>query len=71
MSQTPVGRYIECDERGCKATFSLNLAWSKDRQTLQEAREAGWYIQSTSAGAHQDLHLCPVHHPKDLGDIRE
>lgn len=67
MSGAHIGRYVECDERGCRATFSLNLSWSKDAQTLHEARQAGWFIESTSAGYKQDRHLCPVHHPKDMG----
>jgi hypothetical protein len=61
-----VGRYVECDEKGCRATFSLNLSWSKDGQTLHEARQAGWYIRSTRAGHHSELHLCPIHHPDDV-----
>ena len=67
MNGSQVIRYIECDEKGCKATFSLNLTWSKDRQLLHEARRAGWFIRSTTAGHHQDLHYCPIHHPEDLG----
>lgn len=61
-----VGRYVECDERGCKATFSLNQTWSKDRQTLHEARQAGWFIESTSGGYRVDRHFCPIHHPQDV-----
>ena len=67
MSDWGTARYVECDEKGCKATFSMNLSWSKDSQTLHEARQAGWFIESTSAGHKRDRHLCPVHHPDDLG----
>lgn len=67
MNGSTSARYVACDERGCTATFSLNLPWSKDGQTLHEARQAGWLIQSTAAGHHRDLHLCPIHHAKDVG----
>jgi hypothetical protein len=66
MKGEHVGRYVECDERGCKATFSLDLTWSKDRQTLHEARQAGWFIESKSAGFRVDRHFCPIHHPQDV-----
>lgn len=37
------GRYILCDR--CKVTtFSLNLPWPKDGETMAAAREAGWRI---------------------------
>ena len=67
MSATFTGRYVECDEKGCKAVFSLNLPWSKDGQTLHEARRAGWFIETTAAGHNRDRHLCPIHHPNDVG----
>lgn len=37
------GRYILCD-RCQKSTFSLNLPWPKDGETMKGARQAGWRI---------------------------
>lgn len=37
------GRYFLCDR--CQVTtFSLNLPWSRDNETVAAARRAGWKV---------------------------
>jgi hypothetical protein len=50
MSGSNGGRYILCDI--CeKTTFSLNLPWPRDGDTLDAARDAGWEVRLR--------HICP------------
>lgn len=58
------GRYIICDE--CvETTFSLNLSWQHDGDTLRAAEESGWYIEWEKPGWKFEWdkigkHICPA-----------
>lgn len=46
------GRYVKCDICN-ETTFSINLPWPRDGETLMAAEEAGWLISPLH-------HVCPA-----------
>lgn len=53
------GRYVQCDHPGCEETFSLNLPWPHDGETILEATKRGWRCDALGAPNRADL--CPKH----------
>lgn len=51
------GRFIICDQCN-KSTFSLNLPWNRDDETIAAAKAAGWRcIREPDVNFHEDA--CP------------
>lgn len=56
---TEGGRYFLCD-RCEQTTFSLNLPWNRDGETIAAAKQAGWRIGHDRRTGSKGEDVCPV-----------